>query len=450
MCSLHGLYRIPLILLLTSLVMAGCATTLDNKSISTGADLSPSKKGLASTQTQPIDLWQRIRTGFALPEMDNRHVAHYEKWYSAHPDYLSRLTDRASKYLYFIVEQVEARGIPLEIALLPAIESAFNPKAESHARAVGVWQFIGSTGRLYGLKQNWWYDGRRDIYSATNAALDYLEKLHKQFNGDWFLALAAYNAGEGRVGRAIKYNRKRGIASNYSNLNSLKLETRRYVPKLLAFRNIIRSPESYGLHLKPISNKTYFFAVALGSQIDLKIISRKTSLTEQELRWLNPGFKRWATDPAGPHRLLVPIEKKAEVEQLIASIPVDKRLQWQRHTIRQGENLGQIARRYGISVSAIKSTNRIRGTNIRAGKSLLIPLSSSRFVARSKNIKKRQKPNTLAASKHSRQIHRVRNGDTLWAIAQRYDVYIAELTRWNSIRRGSLLQPGQKLLIYQN
>ena len=405
---------------------------------------------LEKAAAQPAELWQRIREGFALPEMNNQHVDHYEKWYSARPEYLARLTDRASKYLHFIVEQVDARGIPLEIALLPAIESAFNPRAYSRARAVGVWQFIGSTGRQYGLKQNWWYDGRRDIYSATGAALDYLEKLHKEFNGDWFLALAAYNAGEGRVGRAIKYNRKRGISSDYSNLHRLKLETRRYVPKLIAFRNLIRSPEKYGLNLKPLPNKAYFSPVSLGSQIDLTIISRNTSLSENELRWLNPGFKRWATDPAGPHRLLVPVEKKAEVEQLIAALPVDKRLLWKRHTIREGENLGQIARRYGISIAAIQSTNRIRGTLIRAGKSLLIPLSSSRFVAHSSNTRRLHKSNPPTTVKNDGKIHRVRNGDTLWAIAQRYDVYINELARWNSIHRAALLHPGQKILIYQN
>ena len=391
------------------------------------------------------DLWQRIRDGFGLPAVDNKYVRYYQDWYQDRPEFLARMMKRAGRYLYYIVEEVERRGIPMEIALLPAVESAFKPAAYSRAHASGLWQFIPATGRRYGLKQNWWYDGRRDVVAATHAALDYLQFLHAEFDGDWFHALAAYNAGERRIQRAILQNRKRRRPTDYEHLR-LKSETRRYVPKLIAIRDIVASPERYGLSLERIPNRPYFAAVAVGSQLDLTVAGKLAGLPDEELRQLNPAFRRWATDPAGPHRILVPVARRQALETGLAALPDRERLRWARYPIKRGDTLGVIARRHGVSVRAIQVSNRLQGSNIRAGDHLIIPLSaraaSDRGHADSDLRRGRQG--------HDPLVHHVRSGDTLWAIARRYDVYVNQLRRWNAIRTNQVLQLGQKILVYQN
>ncbi|HEC12780.1 MAG TPA: LysM peptidoglycan-binding domain-containing protein [Acidiferrobacteraceae bacterium] len=399
--------------------------------------------------TQYEDLWDRVRAGFALEPIDSKTVRRYEKWYADRPDYMENMTRRARRYLYHIVTQVEARGIPTEIALLPAIESAFKPMAYSRARASGLWQFIPSTGRNYGLKQNWWYDGRRDVLAATDAALDYLEKLHKQFNGDWHLALAAYNAGERRIERNLAYNARKGRGTDYQSLRSLKRETRHYVPKLIAVVNIIRDPQAFGLELEPIPNKPYFETVDVGSQIDLGVVADLSGIGIRELHVLNPAFRRWATDPQGPHRILIPVGKKRVVEQGIAALPASKRMQYTRHVVRRGDTVGGIAHRYGLSAGAIRSTNKFRGNLIRAGQNLLIPLSS-RALAKAK----RAKPRRVVSAKKYRNtrgkvhlVHQVRRGETLYAIAKKYNVYVYQLAQWNKLDVDGILNLGQKIKV---
>ena len=393
---------------------------------------------------QQSDLWDRIRAGFAFPPLRNRYVSYYENWYRARPEYLRRVVERATRYLYYIVEEVEQRGVPLEIALLPVIESAFKPNAYSRAHAGGLWQFIPATGRRYGLKQNWWYDGRRDVISATQAALDYLTFLHKEFHGDWFHALAAYNTGERRVARAIRYNRQRGRSTAYQHLR-LKSETRRYVPKLIAVKNIVLNPERYGLTLQTIPNRPYFVSVDTRSQVDLSVAAELAAVSAQELKQLNAGFRRWATDPDGPHRLLVPVAHGQRLQQGLTQLPPGKRMRWARHQIRRGDTLSAIARRYGVSVRSIQRTNKLRGTRIRAGNTLLIPVSAR---AQTRGPKRRTASGKRRSSKPL--VHRVRSGDTLWAIARRYNVYVSELRRWNAIETNHILQLGQKILVYRN
>lgn len=395
------------------------------------------------------DLWARIRAGYRLPALDSPRVQQQEAWYGRNPKYIQRLSKRAQPYLYYIVEQVERRGMPLEIALLPAIESAFRPHARSRARAVGMWQFIRSTGRRYGLKINWWRDGRRDIIASTKGALDYLQKLHKDFNGNWHLALAAYNAGEHRVKRTIAYNRQRGLPTNYQSLK-LKRETLNYVPKLIAIANIISDPAKYDIELAAIPNKPYFAIVEIGSQIDLGVLASKTGIPARELQKLNPSHKRWATDPNGPHYLLVPVDKTEAVQTALNDLPVHKRVVWYRHYVRQGQTLGYIARRYGVSVTAIRQANRIRGNMIRMGRSLLIPMSTRR-IARYTTLRKwkRIKRKPLPPPKDRVAIvHRVQRGDTLWSIARKYRVYVGQLTRWNTLNRRGILQLGQRLTVW--
>ncbi len=254
------------------------------------------------------DLWQRIRDGYGIPESKPLHTATQKQlnWFIKHPDYIDRVVERARPYLHYIVDQLEQRNMPMEIALLPVVESGFQPFAYSHGRAAGIWQFIPGTGRLYGLKQNWWYDGRRDVIASTGAALDYLEKLYGDF-GDWQLALAAYNSGEGTVGRAIKRNKKAGKATDFWSLD-LPRETSAYVPKLIAVAELVKRPAHYNITLSPIDDSPFLAVVDVGSQIDLALAAQLAEISTDEMYQLNPGFNQWATTPDGPHRLVVPLE----------------------------------------------------------------------------------------------------------------------------------------------
>lgn len=441
-------------------VLAGCSNlpTTDNAE---SHDASPApkivKQDAASLEAERIaaaresdNLWDRIRVDYGLAPLDSPLIEKHERWFASNPEYIDRMVKRASLYLYHIVEEAEKRGVPMEIALLPAIESAYKAHAYSRARASGLWQFIPSTGRLYGLDQNWWYDGRRDVMAATDAALDYLQKLEKDFNGDWHLALAAYNAGEGRVMGAQRYNAKRGRATEYTALRTLKPETRNYVPKLIAIANIIKDPAKYGIELPPIPNEPYFTQVDIGGQIDLSILAQKADIPIGDLYDINPGFSRWATAPNGPYHLLVPTVHVDKVLTALAELPPDQRVKYTRHRIRRGEALSLIARKYGVGVSSIKRANGMRSNRIRAGRSLLIPLSSRRITAAAAgNITKpvRRKPAKPPAG-HVAVVHKVRPGDTLWNIAVRYGVYIGQITRWNAISRRSILRLGQTLKIW--
>ena len=412
----------------------------------------PSPDSVSASKKDPHeyeDLWDRIRAGYGLPELDSPYIARHEKWFASNPQYMERLVQRARLYLYYIVEQVEKRGFPTEIALLPAIESAFKPHAYSRARAVGLWQFIPSTGRRYGLKRDWWYDGRRDVIAATQAALNYLDKLHREFDGDWHLALAAYNAGEGRVARARAHNLKRGLPADYEHLRRLKAETRNYVPKLIAFARVVADPEKYGIELPPIPNKPYFTVVETASQVDLGVVAKASRIHIGDLYDINPGFKRWATAPTGPHRLLVPVDKHEAVAATLASLPEKDRMRWKRHHIRHGETLSSISRRYGVSVASIKRANRIRGTRIRAGRDLIIPISDRRISTRVARVNRPLQRRPAPPPKgHVAVVHRVQAGDTLWDLAQKYGVYVGQIARWNLISRRSVLRLGQPLKIW--
>lgn len=428
--------------------LAGCAAQPTSKFADTA---NSSAQQANSDQRQHPQLWVRLRAGYAMADLDSPLVAKHERWYSSHPEYINRMVKRARLYLYYIVEEVDKRGMPMEIALLPAIESAFKPHAYSRARAAGLWQFIPSTGRYYGLERNWWYDGRRDVVKATQAALDYLQSLHKAFDGDWHLALAAYNAGERRVKRAIEYNRQRGLPTDYKNLRTLKRETLNYVPKLLAISKIIAKPQAYEITLAAIPNEPYFTRIEVGSQIDLGIVARMAGISLGDLYDINPAFKRRATAPNGPHYLLVPTAHRDTIVSALDQIPEKNRIHWRRHVIRHGDALSTIARRYGVTVGAIKRANRIRGSRIRAGRNLLIPMSSRRLTAWHGNVTRpiKRRVRRLTPPKNGvKVVHQVRRGDTLWDIAIRYNVYIYQVTGWNGLRRRALLQPGQKLTIW--
>lgn len=398
------------------------------------------------------DLWDRVRIGLAMQTPDSPLVERHIKWFQKHPKYLELLVKRARLYLYHIVVEVEKREMPLEIALLPAIESAYKPHALSHARAAGLWQFIPSTGRHFGLARNWWYDGRRDVVAATKAALDYLEQLHERFDGDWHLALASYNAGERRVERAVAKSKRKGDTGRYEELHSLKAETKNYVPKLIAFAHIVANPQKYGLKLDPIPNKPYFAHVEIGSQIDLGVVARLANISIGDLYDINPGFKRWATSPDGPHRILIPAERRERLLAALRELPEGKRVRWLHHRVRQGETLSHIGERYRVSVAAIRHGNRMRNNRIRIGQDLIIPVSLRGLNAsQHANITRPSlRPIRGAAVPKNavRVTHRVMKGDTLWTISRRYNIYIYQITGWNGISRRRPLRPGQRLKIY--
>lgn len=397
---------------------------------------------------QETDVWKRIAGGLELTrDITEKTTASKLAWFARNPEYLDRVADRAEPYLYYIVQELEKRGMPLDLALLPIVESAYHPFAYSPSRASGIWQFIPGTGRVYGLKQNWWYDGRRDIVAATDAALNYLQKLHNEFDGDWLLALAAYNSGEGNVGRSIRRNKKAGKPIDFFSLK-LPRETRGYVPSLLAVAEIISDPGKYKLAIKPIANNQHFKQVAIGSQIDLATAAELSELSIEEMYTLNPGFNRWATDPKGPHRLLIPVDKADAFKNKLDSLPDDERIKWQQHVIKKGESLGLIATRYRTEVATLKQINRLNGNTIRAGHSLLIPTAQKPLKHYSLSLDSRRYKDLKPAGDGKRFVYTIKRGDNLWDIGRHYGISVKQLCAWNNISSRAILRPGKKLDIW--
>jgi membrane-bound lytic murein transglycosylase D len=387
------------------------------------------------------DIWVRLRAGLRFPS-DYAHpkVQEYIAWHQSHSRYLHRLTKRAEPFLHFILLELERRGMPSDLALLPAVESAYLPMAYSRGKAAGLWQFIPSTGHHYGLQQNWWYDGRRDIYASTHAALDYLSHLNRRFDGDWLLTLAAYNAGPLRITNAIERNKRKGKSTSYWNL-VLPRETRNYVPKLLAMKAIIENPQEYGISLWPIADSPVITKIAVGSQIELALAADLAIMDLDELHQLNPGFNRWATPPQGPHRLILPIDKASAFELKVAELAPEQRIVWTRHKVKIGDSLINIAKKYHTSVDHLKYANSLRGNRIVAGKHLLVPkatLSINGYTHTSL---------TRHPNKKQSRYHIVRNGETLWSISRKYTVSLHDLILWNKMSLEDTLVTGERLVI---
>ncbi len=394
------------------------------------------------------NIWDRVRSGFQLQDnIDNPRLMSELNWYSQHDAYLDRVIERAEPFLHYIMSEVEARGLPTELALLPIVESAFQPFAYSHGRAAGIWQFIPSTGKLYGLKQNWWYDGRRDVYASTQAALKYLENLNREFKGDWLHALAAYNSGSGTVQRAIRKNQKRNKPTDFWSLD-LPKETQAYVPKLLALKRLVDAPHEYDISLRCVEDLPYFDRVDVGSQIDLAMAAEMAELDLETLYELNPGYNRWATDPYGPHSLLIPVDNVAVFKEALAELAPEDRIKWKRHKIAQGETLSHIADRYTVSVDNIKQLNNLRSNNIRVGDHLVIPVASRKLS--DYNLTAYQRKRTLQSiqRKGTRVMHYVQSGETFWEISRKYKVNTRELARWNGMAPRDPLKIGQKLVVW--
>ncbi len=396
---------------------------------------------------QPDDVWQRLRNTFSLPKQTNPRLKQQLRWYVKHPEYMKRVSERAAPYLHYIVETAEKMHIPSEIALLPIVESAFKPFAYSHGRASGIWQFIPATGKRFGLKQNWWYDGRRDVYASTIAAYKLLNKLQKQFKGDWLLALAAYNSGERNVHRAIRKNKRRGKPTDFWHLK-LPPETRAYVPKLLALKRIVADPAKFNIQLTKIENKPYLEKVDTQSQIDLARVADMAELSLDDVYKLNPGFNRWATSPTGPHYILLPISQAVLFKEKLATLPKTQRIRWMRHKIRNGETISTIANKYHTSISSIKRVNHLRRNFLRAGHSLTIPVASKNLRSYKFSANQRLRTQQNIPRRGIKISHIVRQGDTFWSLSRQHKVNIRSLAKWNSMAPRDTLVPGRKLIIW--
>ncbi|NQY48826.1 MAG: LysM peptidoglycan-binding domain-containing protein [Colwellia sp.] len=394
------------------------------------------------------DIWPRIQSQLTFDIPEEKRLIAQRNWYAKHPSYLKRVAKRAEPFLYYIVEELEKNDMPIELALLPVVESAFDPFAYSHGRASGMWQFVPATGERFGMKQNWWYDGRRDIVASTEGAIKYLKYLNKFFDGDWMLALAAYNSGEGRVRNAVRKNKRLGKPTDFWSLD-LPKETRAYVPKLLALADIIKRPEDFNLTLYSIDNKSVLSLVDIKSQLDLAKAATLAGLSLAELQRLNPGFNRWATDPDGPHRLLLPTHTVEKFQLGLSKLSKNDRLAWQRYKIKSGDNLGVIANKFNTRVDLIQQVNNIKGNQIRAGKHLLIPvaaksLDSYVFSQEQRIAKKQSRP-----GKGIKVTHTVKSGDNLWDIGRKYKVNGKSIAKWNGFAPRDTLKLGQKLVIWQ-
>ena len=397
----------------------------------------------------PPDLFVRLRAGFKLEDAGEAIVDRELNWYANHPDYLERTWGRAEQYLHYIVEQLNARSMPLELALLPVVESAFEPYAYSRARASGLWQFISGTGSHYGLKQDWWYDGRRDVVASTRAALDYLQALHDDLGGDWLLAIAAYNCGEGNVQRAINRNLRLGRPTDLWHLK-LPTETRSYVPKLLAMRRIVADPAAYGLEFSQISDVPYFAQVATGGQIDLQVVAEIAGLTKEELYELNPAFHRWATDPTGPYSLLVPVEAADGLEQTLLSLTPEQRMRVDRYEVRHGDTIASIATQYSTTPELLRHLNNMESKEKPViGAALLVPSTTIQLPEKAMRAAALvDRPGRLGGRRGARHgLHVVRRGDTLYGIAHRLGTDVATLARLNHMEVGDPIRAGQRLVV---
>jgi len=388
----------------------------------------------------PPDLWDRIRTGFSMPNLSNPVVQDRQIWYASQPSYVKRMVERSKRYLYYIVEELEKRGMPTELALLPMVESAFNPMAYSRAHASGLWQFIPSTGKSYKLQQNSWYDGRRDIVASTGAALDYLQFLY-EMHGDWHLALASYNWGENAVARAIEKNQAKGLPTDYSSL-TMPNETRYYVPKLQALKNIIANPHSFGVDLEPVPNTPYFVTVERTGDMDVHLAAKLADMPLTEFLALNPGHNRPIILANGSPALVLPADR---AQIFLANLGVhDKPLvSWSLYTLKPGDKLDRIAAKSGMSLPRLKEMNGIgRRTKVGPGYQLLLPLKGASLEPLPVMY---QPPSTPEMRMAVRKLsYTVRRGDTLPGIAQRYKVSTDDLRKWNQIGR---LAAGQRLTI---
>jgi membrane-bound lytic murein transglycosylase D len=392
---------------------------------------------------EPTDLWLRIRGGFAIPDLKSPLVRQKTKQYAARPEYLQRIIERSKLYLYHIVEEIEKRGMPTELALLPMVESAFNPMAYSRAHASGIWQFIPGTGKRFELEQNSWYDGRRDIVDSTTAALDYLEKLHGMY-GDWHLALASYNWGENAVRKAIARNKAQRKKTDYASLRMPK-ETRHYIPKLQALENIIADPGAFGIDLDAIPNQPYFAVITETPDIDVHVAARLAEMPVDEFIALNPGFSRPLIRSSEARRIILPADRVVAFYDNLDQLDEAALASWQVYHPEPGEKLDAIAKRFEMSLAELKRVNGIHSSSSKVPKELVVPKNGDATATLAELPLMYAPP--IPPKGAVKAVHTVKKGDTLGSIAAKYRVSVTSLKRWNNV--GRYLQVGQKIYIRQ-
>ena len=429
-------------LLVTSSGALDAAPTLTLLSPIAGIDLT-------STPAGPPDVLTKLRQGFKLTYVDNHRTEAEKKWFAKHPDYMNRVLTRAQRYLPYIVAELERRDMPLELALLPIVESAYDPFAYSHGRAAGLWQMIPGTAKRFGIKQNWWYDGRRDVVDSTRAALDYLEYLYKFNNGDWLNAIASYNSGEGNVRRAVRRNTSANKPIDFWNLK-LPKETSMYVPKLLALVEIVADPAKYNLTLPVVVDEPQFVVTDIGGQLDLALAAELAGVDVDTVYQFNPGYNRWSTDPSGPHSLVMPIAVAETFVSALGEVPQSERVRWARHKVKNGEAISQIAERYNTTVATIRASNSLKGNTIRAGHHLMIPVATKPLSSYSKSADARLAKTQNRTRKGNKVEHIVRSGESFWTISQKYNVTTRQVAAWNGMAPRDTLSVGKKLVIWTN
>nr|WP_241664541.1 LysM peptidoglycan-binding domain-containing protein [Ningiella ruwaisensis] len=431
----------------------GVSPVIHPKTKPTTVSLPKAKKGENLVYD---NLWHYIGDHLSLKvPADQARINKHKKWFLKHPNYMEVVSARAEPFLFYIVQELKAHDMPLDIALLPIVESSFDALAYSPGKAAGIWQFIPSTGKNHGMAQNWWYDGRRDVIASTQGAIEYLKRLHKMFDGNWMHALAAYNSGEGRVQRAIRKNKRNGKPTDFWSLD-LPRETRAYVPKLLALAEILRNKDNYNFVWPEIDNIEVIQIVDIGGQLDLSVAADLAGLSVDELKTLNPGFKHFATAPDGPHYLVLPSNKVGDFSLALSQLPDTKRLNWARHEIKSGDSIGEIALAYNTSVNVIKRVNNMRSNTIYAGDHLLVPISVSQLDDLSIDQQQLASIQLDAINRdainnveqNTRIYHTISSGDTLWDISRAYNVSIEDITSWNKIKRSETLKLGSKLALY--
>jgi len=453
------------------LLLAGCQLTQSGRDVSQNSQEENTTQAVLSHQTdnesqientvitrteskhklspeEVDDLWQRIGMQLTLPVPDDKAINYYRQWYIKHPHHLQTVAKRATPFLYLITKKIEQRHMPLELALLPVVESAFDVFAYSYGRAAGLWQFVPGTGKLYGLKQNYWYDGRRDVNAATDAALDYLDNLNKQFDGNWNNAIAAYNSGEGRVARAIKFNTRKGKPTDFFSLR-LPKETSSYVPKLLALADVIAHKDKYGIKLPRIANKPVLIQVNPKKQLDLALAAQFAHISVRTLQTYNPGFNRWSTAPNGPYDLLIPINKVKQFNTALKEHK-GKGVKLVRYKVKSGDSLITLSQKYKTTPEVLKKANVLRSNLIRTGQYLIIPTSVKDEKTYKLSVANRLKKIQSQTRGKYRLTYIVKPGDSLWLIAKHQGISHHALAKWNGMSPRDPLKIGKKLVVWKN
>ena len=444
-------------------LLAGCATTGSNDTARTTEDAAVTVQSgtdimqpLAAAQASskavamlrpPADLWERIRRGFAMPNLENDLVRDREQWYATRPDYMLRMSERSRKYLFHIVEEIERRNMPTELALLPFIESAFNPQAVSSAKAAGMWQFMPATGKDFDLKQNTFRDDRRDVLESTRAALDYLQKLYRMF-GDWQLALAAYNWGEGSVGRAIARNKAAGLGVTYSDLN-MPMETRMYVPKLQAVKNLVASPETFKVTLPPIGNHPFFETVVIRRDIDVALAAKLAEVSVEDFKALNPSIHRPVILAAGTPQILLPWDNVEVFQRNLEAYGGSRLASWTAWVAPSTMKPVDAARRVGMAEDDFRNINSIPPRMlIKAGSTLLVTRSSQFDGDVTTSVADNGQMSLAPDAVLKRSVVQARNGETVASLAQRVGVSAASLVEWNKFTASTSLKKGQSVVVF--